>query len=328
MPREEGWYFLQAGKFLERAEKTARALDVNYRLLVGDARDGRPARAADAATTRSRGPASCARCRRYESYYRVSSQRRPARAGVIELLLLSPVVPRSMRFAMAQVDAALAAHHGGGAGLQRLRALRAERRRRGAARRRAPARRARLPAVRRHRRQRAARAPRRPAAAVLPHRRADRVRVLRAPAADGAGGHGVRYRIRHAPPTSTSAPSSRASTRSGCSPWPARRRRCSTSTSSIEPPATVISFRDYYGNAVHDFGVPYLHEHLSIHATSDVVTHAGEDEQLAGPRDGEPDASPSLALAARGRRLRRPVGRVPRAERVHRARRRLGRPRA
>ena len=31
MPREEGWYFLQAGKFLERAEKTARALDVNYR---------------------------------------------------------------------------------------------------------------------------------------------------------------------------------------------------------------------------------------------------------------------------------------------------------
>lgn len=63
----------------------------------------------------------------------------------------------------------------------------------------------------------------------------------------------------------------------------------------IEPPATVISFRDYYGNAVHDFGVPYLHEHLSIHATSDVVTHAAEDEPLAGPRDGEPDASPSLA---------------------------------
>jgi transglutaminase-like putative cysteine protease len=67
----------------------------------------------------------------------------------------------------------------------------------------------------------------------------------------------------------------------------------------IEPPATVISFRDYYDNAVHDFGVPYLHEHLSIHATSDVVTHAGEDEQLAGPRDGEPDASPSLG-ALRG----------------------------
>ena len=43
----------------------------------------------------------------------------------------------------------------------------------------------------------------------------------------------------------------------------------------IQPPATVIAFRDYYGNAVHDFGVPYLHERLVIEATSDVVTHAG-----------------------------------------------------
>ena len=42
----------------------------------------------------------------------------------------------------------------------------------------------------------------------------------------------------------------------------------------IEPPATVISFRDYYGNAVHDFGVAYLHDRLVIEATSDVVTHA------------------------------------------------------
>ena len=62
----------------------------------------------------------------------------------------------------------------------------------------------------------------------------------------------------------------------------------------IEPPATVISFRDYYGNAVHDFGVAYLHDSLVIEATSDVVTHAGADEALAGPREGEPDASPAL----------------------------------
>ena len=63
---------------------------------------------------------------------------------------------------------------------------------------------------------------------------------------------------------------------------------------SIEPPATVISFRDYYGNAVHDFGVAYLHDRLVIESTSDVVTHAGADEPLAGPADGEPDASPAL----------------------------------
>ena len=63
----------------------------------------------------------------------------------------------------------------------------------------------------------------------------------------------------------------------------------------IQPPATVIAFRDYYGNAVHDFGVPYLHERLMIEATSDVVTHAGEDEPIGGPDAGEEDASCALA---------------------------------
>jgi transglutaminase-like putative cysteine protease len=62
----------------------------------------------------------------------------------------------------------------------------------------------------------------------------------------------------------------------------------------IEPPATTMSFRDYYGNAVHDFGVAYLHDRLVIEATSDVVTHAGADDPLAGPAEGEPDASASL----------------------------------
>ena len=59
----------------------------------------------------------------------------------------------------------------------------------------------------------------------------------------------------------------------------------------IEPPATVIGFRDYYGNAVHDFGVPYLHDRLVIEATSDIVTHVGADEPIGGPALGDPDAS-------------------------------------
>ncbi len=67
----------------------------------------------------------------------------------------------------------------------------------------------------------------------------------------------------------------------------------------IEPPATVISFRDYYGNAVHDFGVAYLHDRLVIEAMSDVVTHAGEDEPLAGPAVGESDGSPAMRELAR-----------------------------
>ena len=60
----------------------------------------------------------------------------------------------------------------------------------------------------------------------------------------------------------------------------------------------MISFRDYYGNAVHDFGVAYLHDRLVIESTSDVVTHAGADEPLAGPADGR---AGRLARAARAR---------------------------
>ena len=53
MPREESWYFLQAGKFLERAEWTARTLDVNYRLLVGDDAEQGDRHALRAAAARS-----------------------------------------------------------------------------------------------------------------------------------------------------------------------------------------------------------------------------------------------------------------------------------
>jgi transglutaminase-like putative cysteine protease len=66
----------------------------------------------------------------------------------------------------------------------------------------------------------------------------------------------------------------------------------------IDPPATVIAFRDYYGNAVHDFGVAYLHDRLVIEATSDVVTYARADEPLNPQVHGEPDASPPLAALA------------------------------
>jgi transglutaminase-like putative cysteine protease len=66
----------------------------------------------------------------------------------------------------------------------------------------------------------------------------------------------------------------------------------------IEPPATVIAFRDYYGNSVHDFGVAYLHDRLVIEATSDVVTHARADEPLLGEVHTQPDASPSIFAVA------------------------------
>jgi len=67
----------------------------------------------------------------------------------------------------------------------------------------------------------------------------------------------------------------------------------------IEPPATVITFRDYYGNSVHDFGVAYLHDRLVIEASCDVITYAAADELLVPAVHAEADVSPARrALAA------------------------------
>jgi uncharacterized alpha-E superfamily protein len=120
MPREEGWYFLQAGKFLERAEKTARALDVKFHLLVTDAVPpvpvGGPQFAAAARAVAFEDVpgdphqwlAVLHSLSAYEAYHKLyRSAVRPR--SVIEMLILSPVFPRSIRFAIGEVEAALAA---------------------------------------------------------------------------------------------------------------------------------------------------------------------------------------------------------------------------
>ena len=108
MPREEGWYFLQAGKFLERAEWTARTLDVNYRLLVGNgAHNGDRVALAAAADDLQPWGTLLRSLSAYESYHRIES-RGIQPSAVIELLILSAVLPRSIRFSIGQVDAALA----------------------------------------------------------------------------------------------------------------------------------------------------------------------------------------------------------------------------
>ena len=119
MPREEGWYFLQAGKFLERAEKTARALDVKYHLLVADAAPGAPVAGPgfDAAATAVAAEgvpgdwhqwlAVLRSLSAYEAYHKLYRSAVRPRA-VVEMLTLSPVFPRSIRFAIGEVEAALA----------------------------------------------------------------------------------------------------------------------------------------------------------------------------------------------------------------------------
>jgi uncharacterized alpha-E superfamily protein len=89
MPRDEGWHFLQAGCALERAEMTARILDVHYHQLLEGPQVLNDARShAWMAVLKS--------VAAYEFYKRQYTQIEPEK--VAELLLLDARHPRSVRF--------------------------------------------------------------------------------------------------------------------------------------------------------------------------------------------------------------------------------------
>jgi uncharacterized alpha-E superfamily protein len=106
LPHDEGWHFLQAGRALERAEHTARVVDVEYHKLVA-----------------APGPVSYASNQEwmavlksvaaYEIYRRVyHSAIEPP--NVAELLILHPQHPRSVRFNVAWLQTSLRAISGSG----------------------------------------------------------------------------------------------------------------------------------------------------------------------------------------------------------------------
>jgi uncharacterized alpha-E superfamily protein len=102
---DEGWQFIQLGKYLERADRTLRILDVQYHLLheLNHPGDLPLANLQWAAVLRS--------CRAYETYQRLHGGRiEPER--VVGFLLLHADFPRSVCFCLESAARALTAIEG------------------------------------------------------------------------------------------------------------------------------------------------------------------------------------------------------------------------
>ena len=106
LPHDEGWQFIQLGKYLERADKTLRILDVKYRHL----RSLTDNAAAPLVTLEWAGVLKM--CLGYEGYQRLYISRVDSER-VIKFLLLDAQSPRSVRFCLEQVGKAHAAIEGG-----------------------------------------------------------------------------------------------------------------------------------------------------------------------------------------------------------------------
>ena len=95
--RSEGWEFIEFGKYLERADKTTRILDVKYHILLPSATDvgGAVDTAQWQAVLRSASALEA-----YRRYY----VREILAWKVAEFLIFSDSFPRSLHFCVAQVD--------------------------------------------------------------------------------------------------------------------------------------------------------------------------------------------------------------------------------
>lgn len=96
----EGWHFLQIGKYLERADSTSRILDLKYHILLprGEEVGGNVDTVQWQAVLKS--------CSAFEAYRKIyTGQVTPW--TVAEFILLHDTFPRSIRFCVEGVDAAL-----------------------------------------------------------------------------------------------------------------------------------------------------------------------------------------------------------------------------
>jgi uncharacterized alpha-E superfamily protein len=108
LPHDEGWQFLRIGWSLERAEATARLVDVQYHNLLEPA-------SAVATPDNHQWMAVLKSVGAYEAYHRqYHSPIRPEK--VADMLMLHPQHPRSIRFSATEVQAGLRAISGTGPG--------------------------------------------------------------------------------------------------------------------------------------------------------------------------------------------------------------------
>ncbi len=100
MTHGEGWQFLQAGKFLERADSTSRVLDIKYHILLpfGEQVGGNVDITQWMAVLRS--------CSAMEAFLKISHGQVTS-WGVANFLLLHDTFPRSIRFCVDSLDRAL-----------------------------------------------------------------------------------------------------------------------------------------------------------------------------------------------------------------------------
>jgi uncharacterized alpha-E superfamily protein len=95
--RSEGWEFIQFGKYVERANKTARILDVKYHILLPNAAD------VGGALDTAQWQAVLRSASALEAYRRFYvSEILPWKAA--EFLILADSFPRSIHFCVAQID--------------------------------------------------------------------------------------------------------------------------------------------------------------------------------------------------------------------------------
>jgi uncharacterized alpha-E superfamily protein len=104
MSHNEGWHFIQVGRFLERAHATAQLVDAHFREYPQT-----PDSAIDSAVHAEwAGVLRC--CTAFEAYCKVyTAELRPGR--VADFLLLNPDFPHSIRFAADAVQHSLEAIH-------------------------------------------------------------------------------------------------------------------------------------------------------------------------------------------------------------------------